>query len=54
MLWKSYKRYLEYAIEVRDSGSRLEDIPVVRKFSDVFPEDHLGIPADREIYFQIE
>ena len=39
---------------MRDSGSRLEDIPVVREFSDVFPEDLPGIPPDRDIDFQIE
>ena len=54
MLQKSYQGYLAYAIEVRDSGSRLEDIPIVREFLDVFPEDLLGIPPDREIDFQIE
>ena len=54
MFRKSHQGYLTYAIEVRDSSSRLEDIPVVREFSDVFPEDLPGIPLDREIYFQIE
>ena len=54
MLRKSYQGYLAYAIEVRDSGSQLEDIPVVREFPDVFPEDLPGIPPDREIDFQIE
>ena len=54
MLRKSYQGYLAYAIEVRDSGSRLEDIPVVREFPDVFPEDLPGIPPDREIDFQIK
>ena len=54
MLQKLYQGYLAYAIEVRDSGSRLEDIPVVREFSDVFPEDLPRIPPDREIDFQIE
>ena len=39
---------------MRDSGSRLEDIPVVREFPDVFPEDLQGIPPDREVDFQIE
>ena len=42
-LRKSYQGYLAYAIEVRDSGSRLEDIPVVIEFKDVFPEDLPGI-----------
>ena len=54
MLRKSYQGYLAYAIEVRDSGSRLEDIPVVKEFPDLFPEDLLGIPPDREIDFQIK
>ena len=54
MLRKSYQGYLAYAIEVRDSGSQLEDIPVVREFLDVFPKDLPGIPPDREIDFQIE
>ena len=54
MLRKSYQGYLAYAIEVRGSGSRLEDIPVVREFPDVFPEDLPDIPPDREIDFQIE
>ena len=53
MLRKSYMGYLAHAIEVRDSGSRLEDIPIVREFSDVFPEDLPSIPPDREIDFQI-
>ena len=39
---------------MRDSGNRLEDIPVVREFSDVFPEDLPSIPPDREIDFHIE
>ncbi|KAL5831609.1 hypothetical protein ACOSQ4_016963 [Xanthoceras sorbifolium] len=30
------------------------DIPVVREFSNVFPEDFLGLPPDREVEFQIE
>ena len=54
MLRNSYQGYLAYVIEVRDSGSRLEDIQIVREFSDVFPEDLVGIPPDREIDFQIE
>ena len=54
MLWKSYQGYLAYSIEVRDSGSRLEDILIVREFSDVFPEDLPSIPPDREIDFHIE
>ena len=53
-LRKSYQGYLDYVIAVTDSGSRLEYILVVREFPDVFPEDLLSIPLDREIDFQIE
>ena len=52
MLRKSYQGYLAYAIEVRDNGCRLENIPIVREFSDVFPKDLPGIPPDREIDFK--
>ena len=33
---------------------RLEDIPIVREFPDVFLDDLPGLPPDREIDFQIE
>jgi hypothetical protein len=35
-------------------GVRLEDIPVVCKFADIFPDDLLGMPPDRDIEFIIE
>ncbi|GKE52201.1 putative reverse transcriptase domain-containing protein [Tanacetum coccineum] len=33
---------------------RLEDVPTVRDFSEVFPEDFPGLPPTRQIEFQIE
>ena len=54
MLQKSYPGYLAYVVEVRENDVRLEDIPVVREFPDVFPDDLPGLPPDREIDFQIE
>ena len=33
---------------------RLEDVPVVRDFLDVFPDDLLGLPPEREIDFPID
>ncbi|XP_057954641.1 uncharacterized protein LOC131148748 [Malania oleifera] len=33
---------------------KLEDIPVIREFSDVFLEDLLGLPLDHEVEFTIE
>nr|GFB84167.1 hypothetical protein [Tanacetum cinerariifolium] len=35
-------------------GKRLEDVPIVRDFPQVFPEDLSGIPLARQVEFQIE
>ena len=51
ILRKSYPGYLAYVVEVREDDVRLEDIPVVREFPDVFPNDLPGLPPDREIVF---
>jgi hypothetical protein len=34
--------------------SQLDDIPVVREFADVFPEELPGMPPDRDVEFVIE
>jgi hypothetical protein len=33
---------------------KIEEIPVVQEFSDVFPNDLLGMPPERAIEFKIE
>nr|GFA36987.1 putative reverse transcriptase domain-containing protein [Tanacetum cinerariifolium] len=33
---------------------KLKDIPVVREFPDVFPEDLSGLPPSREVEFRID
>ncbi|GJR11757.1 putative reverse transcriptase domain-containing protein [Tanacetum coccineum] len=35
-------------------GKRLEDVPIVRDFPEVFPEDLPGIPPARKVEFQID
>ena len=41
-------------VDTRKETLKLNDIPVVREFSDVFPKDLPGIPIDREIEFSID
>ena len=53
MLRRGYPGYLAYVIDHRIDEVRLEDIPVVRKFPDVFLEDLPGLPLEREIEFEI-
>ena len=33
---------------------KLEDIPIVKDYPDVFPEDLLGLPPEREVEFTID
>ncbi|GKE56171.1 putative reverse transcriptase domain-containing protein, partial [Tanacetum coccineum] len=38
----------------KSKGKRLEDVPIVRDFPKVFPEDLPGIPPARQVEFQID
>ncbi|GJS92173.1 putative reverse transcriptase domain-containing protein [Tanacetum coccineum] len=40
--------------EDKSKGKRLEDVPVVREFPEVFPEDLPGIPPTRQVEFRID
>ncbi|RVW67712.1 Retrovirus-related Pol polyprotein from transposon 17.6 [Vitis vinifera] len=37
-----------------ESDLKLEDIPIVREYPDVFPEDLSGLPPEREVEFTID
>ncbi|GKA72644.1 putative reverse transcriptase domain-containing protein [Tanacetum coccineum] len=38
----------------KSEGKRLEDVPIVRDFPEVFPEDLSGVPPARQVEFQID
>ncbi|GJZ66361.1 putative reverse transcriptase domain-containing protein [Tanacetum coccineum] len=40
--------------EDKSEKKRLEDVPIVRDFTDVFPEDLSGLPPTRQVEFQID
>nr|GEX53659.1 putative reverse transcriptase domain-containing protein [Tanacetum cinerariifolium] len=40
--------------EDKSEEKRLEDVPIVREFPKVFPEDLPGLPPDRKVEFQID
>jgi hypothetical protein len=54
MLRKKCTGYLAFVTIVDSATPKLEDISVVREFSDVFPEDLPGLPPEREIEFGID
>ncbi|GJV17066.1 putative reverse transcriptase domain-containing protein [Tanacetum coccineum] len=40
--------------EDKSEEKRLEDMPIVRDFSEIFPEEFLGLPPMRQVKFQID
>jgi hypothetical protein len=57
-LWKSMhkgcKLYAILALNEKGVAEGLEHLPVVREFVDVFPEELLGMPPERELEFTID
>nr|GFD51920.1 putative reverse transcriptase domain-containing protein [Tanacetum cinerariifolium] len=41
-------------IKYKSEEKRLENVPIVRDFSEVFPEDLPGLPLTRQVEFQID
>ncbi|GJX23170.1 putative reverse transcriptase domain-containing protein [Tanacetum coccineum] len=40
--------------EDKSEGKQLKDVPIIQDFSEVFPEDLLGLPPARPVEFQID
>nr|GFB46229.1 hypothetical protein [Tanacetum cinerariifolium] len=46
--------FVAQVVKMELAERRLEDVPVICKFPDVFPEDLPGIPPPRQVEFEIE
>ncbi|GKD19733.1 putative reverse transcriptase domain-containing protein [Tanacetum coccineum] len=51
---RGYQVFIAQVMEKKSDEKRLEDIPVVREFLEVFPEDLPGLPLIRQVEFQID
>ncbi|GKC18413.1 putative reverse transcriptase domain-containing protein [Tanacetum coccineum] len=51
---RGYQVFIAQVMEKKSDEKRLEDIPVVREFLEVFPEDLPGLPSVRQVEFQID
>ena len=51
---KGYEAFLALILDSKRGLVDVEKIPVVREFSDVFPEELPGIPLEREVDLYIE
>nr|GEV64046.1 putative reverse transcriptase domain-containing protein [Tanacetum cinerariifolium] len=45
---------IPFGNETLIEGKRLEDVPIVQDFPEVFPEDLLGLPPTRQVEFHID
>ena len=53
LLRKGCQGFLTYVVN-EENDLKLEDIPIVKDYSDVFPNDLLGLPPEREVEFTID
>ncbi len=51
---KGCEAYLAHVVDTRQGKLNLSDIPTVRDFSEVFPEELPSLPPEREVEFAIE
>ncbi|KAG8501385.1 hypothetical protein CXB51_003461 [Gossypium anomalum] len=51
---KGCEAYIAYVLHSKESEKKLESVPVVCEYSDVFPEELPGLPPVREVEFRIE
>ncbi|XP_022024307.1 uncharacterized protein LOC110924623 [Helianthus annuus] len=54
LLRKGYPAFLVNVVDTKAEGRKIEDIPIVRDYPEVFPEDLPGMPPVRQIEFRID
>ena len=51
---KGCEAYLAHVVDTKVVSPSISSIPVVRRYPEVFPEELLGLPPEREIDFTID
>ena len=54
LLRQGCEAYLAHVVDIDKKISKIEDIPVVSEFPNVFSDELPGLPPDREIEFAID
>ncbi|XP_016684456.2 uncharacterized protein [Gossypium hirsutum] len=54
LIRKGNEAFLAYILDTRGSELKMEQLPVVNEFTDVFPEELPGLPPDHEVEFVID
>ncbi|CAH1437259.1 unnamed protein product [Lactuca virosa] len=53
-LRKEYHAFLAHIVDTSQKTKDLKDLPVVRDFPDIFPEELPGLPPQRQVEFRID
>ncbi|KAD7479072.1 hypothetical protein E3N88_02208 [Mikania micrantha] len=53
-LRKKYVAFLAHIVEKKDNEKKIQDVPVIRDYLEVFPDDLTGLPPVRQVEFRIE
>ncbi|KAA3461490.1 Retrotransposon protein [Gossypium australe] len=51
---KGYEAYLAFVLNAKETRLKIEAVPIVCEYSDVFPDELAGLPPVREVEFVIE
>ncbi|KAL0416449.1 UNVERIFIED_CONTAM: hypothetical protein Slati_3476800 [Sesamum latifolium] len=54
LMLEGCEAYLAHVIDAEKVNPTLEEIPIVRDFPEVFPDDLPGFPPHKEVDFMIE
>ncbi|KAL8119480.1 hypothetical protein AgCh_016850 [Apium graveolens] len=54
LLRQGCEEYLAHVVDTKKETPILDEIPIVKEFPDIFPEELPGLPHDREIKFSID
>jgi hypothetical protein len=49
MIKKRCEAYLAYVLETKKEDIQVSNVPIVREFPDVFPDELPGVPLEREV-----
>ncbi|KAD7116743.1 hypothetical protein E3N88_04011 [Mikania micrantha] len=53
-LRKKYVAFLAHIVEKKDKEKKIQDVPVIRDYPEVFTDDLTGLPPVRQVEFHIE
>jgi len=51
---KEYEAYLAYVLDSKEKTGELTNIPILKEFPDMFLDELLGLPPDKEVEVSID